>query len=62
VFMCARLGACMVRADVEVVSEVVYREAFAWAFVMFELGEVRDGQPQDRRTVDADSDIGQLNT
>jgi hypothetical protein len=31
---------------VEVVSEVVYREAFAWAFVMFELGEVRDGQPQ----------------
>ena len=31
---------------VEVVSEVVYREAFAGAFVMFELGEVRDGQPQ----------------
>ena len=28
------------------VSEVVYREAFAWTFVMFELGEVRDGQPQ----------------
>ena len=31
---------------VEVVSEVVYREAFAWAFVMFELCKVRDGQPQ----------------
>jgi hypothetical protein len=29
-----------------VVSEVVYRRAFARAFVMFELGEVRDGQPQ----------------
>jgi hypothetical protein len=36
----------MLRAGVEVVSEVVYREAFAGAFVMFELGEVRDGQPQ----------------
>ena len=36
----------MLRARVEVVSEVVYREAFAGAFVMFELGEVRDGQPQ----------------
>ena len=35
----------MLRAGVEVVSEV-YREAFAGAFVMFELGEVRDGQPQ----------------
>ena len=45
-FMCARRGACMLRAAVEVVSEVVYREAFAWAFVMFELGEVRDGQLQ----------------
>jgi hypothetical protein len=44
--MCARRGACMLHAGVEVVSEVVYREAFAWAFVMFELGEVRDGQPQ----------------
>jgi hypothetical protein len=36
----------MLRAGLEVVSEVVYREAFAGAFVMFELGEVRDGQPQ----------------
>jgi hypothetical protein len=36
----------MLRAAVKVVSEVVYREAFAWAFVMFELGEVRDGQLQ----------------
>jgi hypothetical protein len=36
----------MLRAGVEVVSEVVYREAFAGAFVMFELGVVRDGQPQ----------------
>jgi hypothetical protein len=36
----------MLLAGVEVVSEVVYREAFAGAFVMFELGEVRDGQPQ----------------
>jgi len=36
----------MLRAGVEVVSEVVYREAFAGAFVMIELGEVRDGQPQ----------------
>jgi hypothetical protein len=36
----------MLRAGVEVVYEVVYREAFAGAFVMFELGEVRDGQPQ----------------
>ena len=36
----------MLRAGVEVVSEVVYREALAGAFVMFELGEVRDGQPQ----------------
>ena len=45
-FMCARRGACMLRAGVEVVSEVVYREAFAWAFVMFELCKVRDGQPQ----------------
>ena len=36
----------MLRARVEVVSEVVYREAFAGAFVMFELSEVRDGQPQ----------------
>ena len=36
----------MLRARVEVVSEVVYREAFAWAFVMFELGEVRDWQLQ----------------
>ncbi len=44
--MCARRLACMLRAGVEVVSEVVYREAFAWAFVMFELGEVRDGQPK----------------
>jgi hypothetical protein len=46
VFMCARRGACMLPAGVEMVSEVVYREAFAGAFVMFELGEVRDGQPQ----------------
>ena len=45
-FVCARCGACMLLAGVEVVSEVVYREAFAGAFVMFELGEVRDGQPQ----------------
>jgi len=30
----------MLRAGVEVVSEVVYLEVFAWAFVMFELGEV----------------------
>ena len=44
--MCARCGACMLRAGVEVFSEAVYREAFAGAFVMFELGEVRDGQPQ----------------
>jgi hypothetical protein len=44
--MCVRRGACVLRAGVEVVSEVVYRETFAWAFVMFELGEVRDGQPQ----------------
>ncbi len=44
--MYARCGACMLLAGVEVVSEVVYREAFAGAFVMFELGEVRDGQPQ----------------
>jgi hypothetical protein len=36
----------MLRAGVEVVSEVVYREAFAWAFVMLELGEVQEGQPQ----------------
>jgi hypothetical protein len=36
----------MLRAGVEVVSEVVYREAFAGESVMFELGEVRDGQPQ----------------
>ena len=36
----------MLRVGVEVVSEVVYRETFAWAFVMFELGEVRDGQPK----------------
>jgi len=36
----------MLHAGVEVVSEVVYRETFAWAFVMFELGEVRDGQPK----------------
>ncbi len=43
--MCARPSACM-RVGVEVVSEVVYREAFARAFVMFELGEVRNGQPQ----------------
>ena len=46
VFMCARCVTCMLRAGVEVVSEVVYREALAGAFVMFELGEVRDGQPQ----------------
>ena len=45
-FMCARCVTCMLRAGVAVVSEVVYREAFAGAFVMFELGEVRDGQPQ----------------
>jgi len=58
--MCARRRACMLRAGVEVVSEVVYREAFAGAVVMFEhyllflqeqikgiiIGEVRDGQPQ----------------
>jgi hypothetical protein len=44
--MCARRLACMLRVGVEVVSEVVYRETFAWAFVMFELGEVRDGQPK----------------
>ena len=37
-FMCARRGACMLRAGVEVVSEVVYREAFPGAFVMVELG------------------------
>jgi hypothetical protein len=36
----------MLRAGVEVVSEVVYCEALAWSFVMFELGEVWDGQPQ----------------
>ena len=35
-FMCARRRACMLRAGVEVVSEVVYREAFAGAVVMFE--------------------------
>ena len=45
-FVCARRGACMLRAGVEVVSEVVYREVFAGAFVMFALDEVRDGQPQ----------------
>ena len=44
--MCARRLACMLRVGVEVVSEVVYRETFAWAFGMFELGEVRDGQPK----------------
>jgi hypothetical protein len=44
--MCARCVACMLRAGVEVVSDFVYREAFAGAFVMFELGEVLDGQPQ----------------
>ncbi len=44
--MCVRRGACVLRAGVEVVSEVVYREVFAWASVMFELGKVRDGQPQ----------------
>ena len=44
-FMCARPSACM-RVGVEVVSEVVYREAFARAFVMFELGQVRDRQSQ----------------
>ena len=38
--MCTRRVACMLRAGVEVVSEVVYLEVFAWAFVMFELGEV----------------------
>jgi hypothetical protein len=43
---CAPDVACMLRAGVQVVSEVVYREAFAWAFVIFELGEVRDGHPQ----------------
>ena len=31
VFMCARRGACMLRAGVKVISEVVYRETFAWA-------------------------------
>ena len=45
-FVCARRGACMLRAGVEVVSEVVYREVFAGAFVMFALVEVRNGQPQ----------------
>ena len=44
--MCVRRGACVLRAGVVVVSEVVYREVFAWASVMVELGKVRDGQPQ----------------
>ena len=38
--MCARPSASMLCVGVEVVSEVVYREAFARAFVMFELGEM----------------------
>ena len=41
--MCARCGASVLRAGVEVVSEGVDREAFAGAFVMAELDEVRDG-------------------
>jgi hypothetical protein len=46
--MCVRRVACMLRAGVEVVSEVVYHEEFAWAFVMFELVEVRDGMGRPR--------------
>ena len=44
--VCARRGACMLRAGVEVVSEVVDCEAFARAFVMFEVAEVQVGQPE----------------
>ena len=42
--MCAHRGASMLRAAVEVVAQVLFSEAFARAFVMFELGQVRDGQ------------------
>ena len=44
--MCSHRVADVLCAAVEVVTKVVNSEAFARAFVMFELGQVRDRQSQ----------------
>jgi hypothetical protein len=46
VLMCANLGSSVLRAAVEMVAKGIYGEAFARAFVMFELGQVRDVKSQ----------------
>lgn len=47
VLMCAHRGASMLHAAVKMVTiKVINSEAFTPTFVMFELGQVRDGQCQ----------------
>ena len=46
VLMCSHRGADVLCAAVELVAKVDDSEAFARAFVMFELGQVRDRQSQ----------------